>query len=453
MKHQTPGKELLERLSAFTGIRFHDSDVERLRAVLAERERATQSRCDDKYLKGLITKDDIACSERHALASALIPLESFFFRDAGQMALIRKRLLPERIQQRAASRSLRLWSAGCSTGEEAYTLAILAAELLPAEAGWNVSILATDINQQALQRARAGIYGNWSFRGVPETVRLRYFQAVNGNWQIAQSLRDRVAFVEDDLLNASMPAVASADFDLILCRNVLMYYRDDVLPSVVAKLTQALAPSGFLLVGHNELSTCPYPSLSRQTFPESAVFSRAPPLPLPAMPALLALTKPKQRLLVTALRSTQKKWVLAHAPPAAVSAVNDLHQAWLLADAGALDKATSICAQIIARTPLMPEPYYLQAHLAQARGDWQAARSLLKRVIYLDHAFVMAYLDLSALCTIEGDIPNALRLHQVATGLLEKLPPATVLPPRATNTAGDMLAALKGGHNSSISYA
>lgn len=448
MKSQFSGSDFLERLSAFTGIRFHESDQERLCAVLAERERTTHAHNNDHYVNALDQNEMVDLDERHALASALIPLESFFFRDAGQVALIRNCLLPERIRQRAASRMLRIWSAGCSTGEEAYTLAMLVAELLPPAAGWDITILATDINRQALQRARAGIYNNWSFRGVPDQVRLRYFQHENGNWKIAQSMRGMVNFAEDDLLSAATPAIANGDFDLIVCRNVLMYYRDDVLPSVVGKLTRALTPAGFLLVGHNELSTCSYPALSRQTFPESAVFSRMPPQAQTAHFVSPQLKKTPSRL---AVRSAEKS-APQRAPEPALSTDDSLHQAWLLADAGALEKAASICEKLVSRSPLIAGPHYLQAHLAQEQGDWQRARILLKRVIYLDPAFVMAYFDLSALCTLEGDASNALHLHQVATGLLEKLSPSTALSPRTKNTAGELLAALKGQHKSSISY-
>ncbi len=449
MEDQALDSELMEKISAFTGIRFHDSDIERLHAVLTERERATHQHNNENYVNALLQNDANDLAERHALASALIPLESFFFRDAGQVALIRNRLLPQRIEQRAGRHMLRIWSAGCSTGEEAYTLAMLVTELLPPAVAWNITVLATDINQQALQRARAGLYSHWSFRGVPEQIRHRYFKCENGCWKIAQRIRDMVSFAEDDLLSSSVPAVADGDFDLIVCRNVLMYYRDDVLPVVVDKLTQALAPTGFLLVGHNELSTNSYPSLSRQSFPESLVYSRAQASGEKPQAETL---KPKMRVSINAGPT-----INCVAPEAVASALigqkEELLQAWQLADAGLLEQAKSICVRLIASSPLEAGPYYLQAHLAQEKGDWHRAQTLLKQVIYLDPGFVMAYFDMSALCTLDGDVSNALRLQQVATDLLEKLPSDTALPPRAINTAGELLTALKGQKISSISYA
>lgn len=449
MKVHALNSELMEKISAFTGIRFHDSDAERLQTVLTERERATHQRGAENYVNALVQNDANDLAERHALASALIPLESFFFRDAGQVALIRNRLLPQCIAQRAEGHLLRIWSAGCSTGEEAYTLAMLVSELLPPAAAWNVTVLATDINQQALQRARAGLYSHWSFRGVPEQVRHRYFTCENGCWKIAQRIRDMVRFVEDDLLSVSAPAVADGDFDLIVCRNVLMYYRDDVLPAVVDKLTQALAPKGFLLVGHNELSTNCYPSLSRQSFPESAVYSRVQASGVKPQAEPL---KPTLRVSINVGRTTNR---VASKPVASTvtGQKEELLQAWQFADAGLLEQAKSICERLIACSPLEAGPYYLQAHLAQEKGDWQRAHALLKQVIYLDPGFVMAYFDMSALCTLDGDVSNALRLQQVATDLLEKLPSDAALPPRAINTAGELLTALKGQKISSISYA
>ncbi|MEO0318708.1 MAG: hypothetical protein RL404_2385 [Pseudomonadota bacterium] len=459
--HQLPtaGPELLQRLSALTGLRLEEGDLQRVRSALAGID---QSDADD----------------RQQLASALIPLESFFFRDAGQVALIRERLLPQRIRVRAASRTLRLWSAGCATGEEAYTLAILLAELLPDLHSWKIDIVASDINRHALERARSGLYGAWSFRGVPDSVRARHFRAVRGGWQIEPALRDMVTFVEDDLLGSPVPALLSGEFDLVLCRHVLMYYQDEALARVVDRFARALAPGGFLLVGHVEMIRHSHPLLGRMAFPESAVYFRekggvpaiAPVVPSPASTRPVAATSPTLPPVSLAQPSlTAASAYTTSVSGAAIGAgtgtdtgtgksdslpelADELQAAWRLADRGELARAAICCEQLVHRQPLAAGPYYLQAHLAQERGEWQRAHALLDRVLYLDPQCVMAWFDLAALCSLEGDTDRSMRLQQIATGLLERLPPDALLPPKAEVSAGEMLAALNGVRPSTVSY-
>ncbi len=434
-----PDPTLLQRMSAQTGIRLEEADLQRVQVAVA--------------------RLDPADADRRHLAAALIPLESYFFRDAGQMALLKERLLPERIRARASvsqsTRSLRIWSAGCSTGEEPYSLAMLAATLLPP--GWQASIVASDINREALARAAAGIYDEWSFRGVPDSVRRQHFIKVRDGWEIAPALRAMVQFVEDDLFGTPAPALLCGDFDLVVCRNLLMYYRDEALLSAVDRLARALAPDGFLLVGHNELSSHRHALLARLAFPESAVYCRATATaPMAAKVPTAAVRTAAQRS--PAIRSTPAMGSApaAHppvpaAPPPKVE--DELLSAWLLADRGELTRAAASCEQLVLRMPLAAGPYYLQSHLAQETGDWKRAHALLDRVLYLDPHCVMAYFDLAALCSIEGDAGRAQRLRKTAIALLEKLPLDAPLPPRGEFTAGELLAALQGQRPAGIDYA
>ena len=480
MTHHDQLPDLIERVSAFTGIRIHADDATRLRSAVAVRERAIHCHDANAYLAVLAQLPDQVAQEqeRRALSSALIPLESFFFRDAGQVALLRTQLLPACIRARSASRTLRLWSAGCSTGEEAYTLAMLMAELLPARAGWTITIIGSDINPHALQRARAGIYPEWSFRGVPDSVRASCFLQQRDGWEILPALRDMVIFCEDDLQAGAAPPIAAGEFDLILCRNVLMYYRDDALPRVVDKLTRALAPHGRLLVAHNELSIGSFPALARQVFPESAVYRHSAAMsdkgaanPVPAAVPLLARSQPVAMPKPTERAPTQRaptqrvptqRVPTQRAPtervpaestvPIAASPADALRHAWELADQGALARANACCEQLLASAPLQPGAYYLLAHLAQDSGDLQRARALLEKVIYLEPQFVMAYFELGALYSLAGEHLRASRMRHSATRLLERLPADATLGTRGELTAGELMAALKGKQNAVVIY-
>src|SRR6266540_3023087 len=135
-----------------------------------------------------------------ALVSALNVNETYFFRDANQVEALERHILPQLIASHQPERRLRLWSAGCSTGEEAYTLAILLDSLLPDVRHWDVLILATDVNGRSLERASQGVYGEWSFRGVPSAVRAKYFARSGGRYEVAPRLREMVTFAELNLV-------------------------------------------------------------------------------------------------------------------------------------------------------------------------------------------------------------------------------------------------------------
>ena len=171
--------------------------------------------------------------------------ETHFFRNRPQFRALEHHILPELIERRRASRRLRVWSAACSTGEEPYSLAILLERLLPDRARWDVRILATDINRTALERARRGQYGTWSFRDVPDDVASAFFVRHGTTLEVAGRIREAVSFAHLNLAADTWPSAATAtlDLDLVLCRNVLIYFATTE-HQVAARLHGALADGG-----------------------------------------------------------------------------------------------------------------------------------------------------------------------------------------------------------------
>lgn len=181
--------------------------------------------------------------------------ETYFFREPASLDLIRTHVLPALMQaQRDAGRRLRLWSAGCSTGEEAYTLAMLLEFAIPDLADWEISLLATDGDMRALQMAQQGAYSEWSFRAVPQHIRQRFFmKRSDGLLEVMPRLRDRVHFAALDLAADAYPSDRAGDvLDLILCRNVLTYYPSAQAVRIMQRLGQALRPGGWLVLGAAE---------------------------------------------------------------------------------------------------------------------------------------------------------------------------------------------------------
>jgi chemotaxis protein methyltransferase CheR len=190
------------------------------------------------------------------LISALNVSETHFFRDAAQIEDLRTSILPELVTRRSRDHRLRLWSAGCSTGEEPYTLAILLRQLVPDLSDWDVLILATDLNGVSLERARRGIYRQWSFRGIPASMLGRHVLRKGDMFEIEPTIRQMVTFERLNLAEPVYPSVSTNTYevDLILCRNVLLYFDPAQARAVVGRLWASLAKEGLLLVSRVDAS-------------------------------------------------------------------------------------------------------------------------------------------------------------------------------------------------------
>jgi chemotaxis protein methyltransferase CheR len=221
--------------------------------------------------------------------------ETHFFRNQPQFRALERQILPELIERRRDSRRLRVWSAACSTGEEPYSLAILLERLLPDRARWDVRILATDINPAALDRARRGRYGAWSFREVPDDVVTAYFVRHGTTLEVARRIREAVSFAYLNLAGDRWPSAAThtEDLDLVLCRNVLIYFGDDLRHQVAARLHGALADGGWLLVAPAELSQAVFRHFAIVNL-NGAVAYRKPPTPAQPPSSRKAIPEPWQ---------------------------------------------------------------------------------------------------------------------------------------------------------------
>ncbi len=238
-------------------------------------------------------------SEWKQLWMQLTNQESYFFRDAEQLSVIRDHVLPEIMRRNAETRTLRLWSAGCSTGEEPYSLAMMTSEI-PALRDWRVTIVGTDISEAALERARRGVYGQWSFRALDDAKRARFFSAhgnkIGKEWEIAPHLRRAVVFAANNLLGDEFPVRPDApqgkvsarsaregqndgagelhDIDLIVCRNVFIYFGREAVAQVLRKFGATLRPGGFLVCGHAELHDAALGDFQARAFPQSVIYQR-----------------------------------------------------------------------------------------------------------------------------------------------------------------------------------
>ena len=241
---------LRDFISGFCGLWFDDDSAYFLERRLQQRlrERQLGSFLDYYYLLlyGAEREEELS-----RVVDVLTTNETYFFREMNQLRALTEEIVPELVARRGGRRRLRLWSAGCSTGEEPYTLAILLSEH-PLLRGWQTEIFASDISQRVLQVARRGIYTASSFRCTEPAYRERYFEPVDaGSSRIVEPVRRLVSFGQLNLLAPEQWTILS-QFDVVLCRNVMIYFNGESKRKMVEHFHRKLDDGGFLLLGHAE---------------------------------------------------------------------------------------------------------------------------------------------------------------------------------------------------------
>lgn len=185
------------------------------------------------------------------VVEALLNNETYFFRDKPTFDQLPSEILPELAERRQHSKRLSIWSAGCSTGQEVYSLAMLFAEQAERWQGWTIDIIGTDVSQRAIDAARSGTYSQFEVqRGLGVTQMLRHFDETPRGWQVREAVRRMVRFSRHNLLGAQHPG--RIPFDLVLCRNVLLYFDRATRSEAFARLAGAVMPDGFLMLGAGE---------------------------------------------------------------------------------------------------------------------------------------------------------------------------------------------------------
>jgi chemotaxis protein methyltransferase CheR len=230
------------------GLQFDDARLDYLSEVF-QRRVAKCGRDSAAYLQDLEYEQSDA--EISALARELTVGETYFFRNHEQFDALAEVALPERLRVRAQQKTLRLLSAGCSSGEEAYSLAMVAREII-ADPSWKVAIRAVDVNPVAIEKAQRGRYSGWALRETPEHIQGKWFRTDGREMAVDAAIRAAVQFQRANLASDDPALWQAAAYDVIFCRNVLMYFKREHMRAVVARMVQSLAPGGFLFLGHAE---------------------------------------------------------------------------------------------------------------------------------------------------------------------------------------------------------
>jgi chemotaxis protein methyltransferase CheR len=364
--------------------------------------------------------------------------ETYFFRDPAQLQEIQEYILRPLVE-RGQPRRLRLWSAGCASGEEAYSLAALALEVVPPGLGWQVDILGTDLDPSALRKAQAASYKDWSFRGVTTDLRERWFEKARNGWSVRPEIRQLVRFSAHNLATDPFEPLSAGDgFDLILCRNVLIYFQDATRVEILDRFRQALRPGGALVTGHNEIEPVAAIALGAQHLRGTLIIRRPaspaavpiPPPPAPPAPALAprvvpaparpAQPAPARSPLDSARQALasgdhNRALELAKAVRGA-EAIQVAGQA--LANLGRGQEATALVVAGLSRHPMDARLHYLHSLLASDQGADGEAMRALDRTLYLARDHVAALMDRARAFQVQGRLREALKdLEQALASL------------------------------------
>lgn len=269
--------ELREHLSDNLGMNFTESREHELYRKIGLAAKEFNYQNTDAFI-AWITNNDLTRQQIEKLATFLTVGETYFLREKKALNYLEYRYLPDLIyKRRGKNQHLRIWSAGCASGEEAYSVAMMIRRLLPDIKKWNITILATDINAAFLKKARIGNYTKWSFRGVPNSVIKDNFKEIDtGIFQINPVIKDMVTFMYHNLASNTYPSLLdnTTAMDVILCRNVLIYFTTKGIMEVTGRLYNCLAPKGTLLVSPVETSNLISPKFNRSQYNGITIYSK-----------------------------------------------------------------------------------------------------------------------------------------------------------------------------------
>jgi chemotaxis protein methyltransferase CheR len=235
----------------YAGLHFDESSRFLLESRLQNRLKEHHFDSFLKYYQYLLYHQD-RLAELNTMLDIVTTNETYFFREKNQLEAFAEEILPELAEKKARTKRLRIWSAGCSTGEEPYTLAMLIQQSRLFDSSWNIDIIGTDISQRVLRTARKAVYSQSSFRATEEDQVARWFNKLeDGKYAVGESIRSMVHFGHLNLIDEKMMGLIG-ECDAIMCRNVIIYFDKNAKAKVVNSFFKKITAGGYLLLGHSE---------------------------------------------------------------------------------------------------------------------------------------------------------------------------------------------------------
>jgi chemotaxis protein methyltransferase CheR len=437
--------------------------------------------CVNWLLSSALNEDQI-----HTLSYHLTIGETYFFRDPRAFEVLEDEVLAKLIKERRLSaRYLRAWSAGCCTGEEPYSLAMLLRRMITDIESWRISILGTDINPRFLKKARGGVYEPWSFRITSPQMKEQFFTHTEKNtYEIAPAIKQMVHFAQMNLADERIPAgLIISSMDIIFCRNVLMYFHRDQVVRVFKRLHGALSPGGIIVSTPFELSYIPEQLFERLPYKGAVLLKKrdlnavalfetkqsgivqasidkavkiptpvAAALPFKYVPPVLTESPRQNQELGTALEVTQKARQLldsgryrecsSYLLPFCAAKDGSAPLSFLLAlsysNAGELPEALTWIEKSIEQDKVNHCAYLVRATIFQAQDKIQEAMSSLRQALFLEPEFIVAEFYLASMLLNLGKLQESRKRFRGALALLTQYNEEDLVPESEGMTAGGL---------------
>ncbi|HEX2619132.1 MAG TPA: CheR family methyltransferase, partial [Phototrophicaceae bacterium] len=431
--------QIIALIEQRAGLLLHESHRE------MDAHRAIATTMDELDLPGLQTlhyqlqQHDFQHPVWQTLLQLLTIGETYFFRNQAHFEALRNEILPRMIAHKREHnhRWLRIWSAGCATGEEIYSIAILIRELLPDYKDWSIYLIGTDINEAYLEQATQGVYRVNSFRSeTPPKLQSQWFTPQGNSYKLDASIRKMVIFRSVNLVTDTYPTSDSMlqAMDLILCQNVTIYFDRPQTEQIQTALVATLAEDGWLILGHSEPLYIKTPYLGLRNFTNAIVFQRQPAqssawselINTPKTTSIKPATSPLAPLIPKAKTPVDapgkvysKKGTKAPVQPQSQSdqpvdrVMEICRQAQAAADQKLWDEALALLDQLANTHPLHEYPHYLRALIYQEKAEHPKAIVTLRQALYCNSNFIMAHYMLGELYNRLGHTTQAKREWQI----------------------------------------
>lgn len=449
------------------GLYFRDHDLRNLEAGVKQRMKALGLDSAHSYYLQLTTSEEKA-EEFRELLNLLTINHTYFFRNEPQFLAFKDKVLPEliglRMQEAIAGRDgrkplLRIWSAGCSTGEEPYTIAMILREAIPHLEDWDIEILATDASSEAMGKAKRGIYSENSMRLVEEPYRSKYFTKMPSSktsteWKISDEIKRMVKFGFLNLVADPYPV----ELDVVFCRNVTIYFEIPTTVRIMERFFESLADPGFLFLGYSESLQFLTPKFRMASWQDgiyyrkatgkleemAATFSWQPPeqeieayveeMPLPELAAIVEHHEPvvltseefesvrQQIIRFIYLKEYAKAMALIEKVSVEGAKMADIHYlaADIFANRNRHEEARARLKKALAVSSLFAPAYYLLGCMELEEGRIAESKDNLNRALYIDKDFVMARFYMAQVFRTEGRANEAIREYRNTLAALSK---------------------------------
>lgn len=486
MKHIESLTEISRRIAAILGLDFQGNQLHDLERQIKIAAKELEIDVTISSIRDWLSKSSFTNIELKTLATHLTTGETYFFREKAGLELFKDEIVPQIIRQReGTTNQIRIWCAGCSSGEEPYSIAMILKEYFPGLSNWNVTILATDISPVAIQKALHGEYTQWSFRETDPLLKNKYFTPYGNNWRILPEIKKMVTFSYLNLCQNSYPSslTNTTEIDIVFCRNVMMYFTPGVIHEVSQRFYNSIITGGWLITSQVELNDEYFSAFERVQYKQSIFYRKSdkreemPMIHINRLPkalpsAVIRKMENKKTEINKSVKKLHEKKVqdivsLLNAPVNRIDPDTLYREGNYLkcidrcqemialgkldnevfdflvksyANAGLLTEGKATINKIISDTLTTPEMYYIYASFLREHHEEEQAELMLRKTIYLNHRHILAHLMSGELLAKRDKRHLAIRHYKTVVELLGKYQDTEVVPESDGSTAGGIKA-------------